>query len=104
MGVRVEHKREMIDARQFGKYAGHPELPAASYKLTAQHGEQGVYSFLHVPRGEVVCSATEPGMTAVNGMSYFARDMENSNSALVVSVFPGICPRGRSGRAFAAEH
>ena len=39
----------MIDARQFGKYAGHPELPAASYKLTAQHGERGVYSFACAP-------------------------------------------------------
>lgn len=97
MGVRVEHKREMIDARQFGKYAGHPELPAASYKLTAQHGERGVYSFCMCPGGEVVCSATEPGMTAVNGMSYFARDMENSNSALVVSVFPGDMPPGPLG-------
>ena len=35
---------------------------------------------------EVICSATEPDGLAVNGMSYYARDGENSNSALVVNV------------------
>lgn len=34
----------------------------------------------------MVCSSTEPGGVAVNGMSYYARDGENSNSAVVVSV------------------
>jgi uncharacterized FAD-dependent dehydrogenase len=38
------------------------------------------------PGGEVICSATEEGHTAVNGMSWYKRDAEYSNSALVVSV------------------
>lgn len=97
MGVRVEHRQEWIDARQYGKYAGHAELGAATYKLTARHGERGVYSFCMCPGGEVVCSATEPGATAVNGMSYYARDLENANSALVVSVYPGDMPSGPLG-------
>jgi uncharacterized FAD-dependent dehydrogenase len=40
------------------------------------------------PGGEVICSATEQRALAVNGMSYYARDAENSNSAIVVSVGP----------------
>lgn len=88
IGVRVEHRREYIDRCQYGKYADHPRLGAADYKLTAKSGDRGVYSFCMCPGGEVVCSATEEGMTAVNGMSYFKRDMENSNSAIIVSVRP----------------
>lgn len=36
----------------------------------------------------MVCSSSEEGGVVTNGMSYFARDMENSNSALLVSVYP----------------
>lgn len=97
MGVRAEHRQQFIDERQYGKYAGHPELGAATYKLTAQYGGRGVYSFCMCPGGEVVCSATEPGGTAVNGMSYYARDLSNANSALVVSVFPEDMPAGPLG-------
>lgn len=61
MGVRVEHPREFIDERQFGRWAGHPRLGAASYQLAAASGGRGVYSFCMCPGGEVVCSATEPG-------------------------------------------
>ena len=86
MGVRVEHPREFIDERQFGRWAGHPRLGAASYQLAAASGGRGVYSFCMCPGGEVVCSATEPGRTAVNGMSYHARDAKNSNSAIVAAV------------------
>ena len=86
VGVRVEHPREMIDENQYGRYAGHPALGAADYKLTADYNGRGVYSFCMCPGGEVVCSATENGKTAVNGMSYHARNARNSNSAIVVSV------------------
>ena len=33
MGVRIEHPRQMIDRAQYGSFAGHPALGAASYKL-----------------------------------------------------------------------
>ena len=98
MGVRVEHRREMIDERQYGEYAGHPRLGAADYKLTAKSTSgRGVYSFCMCPGGQVVCSATEPGRTAVNGMSYYARKAENSNSAIVVSVTTEDMPAGPLG-------
>jgi uncharacterized FAD-dependent dehydrogenase len=41
------------------------------------------------PGGTVVAAASEPGMIVTNGMSEYARDGENANSAFVVSVEPG---------------
>jgi uncharacterized FAD-dependent dehydrogenase len=38
------------------------------------------------PGGEVVAAASENGGVVVNGMSHFARDGRNSNSALAVTV------------------
>lgn len=86
IGLRIEHEREFIDRSQLGEFAGHPRLGAAEYHLSAQQGDRGVYTFCMCPGGEVVCSATEPGHLAVNGMSYYRRDAQNSNSAVVVSV------------------
>jgi uncharacterized FAD-dependent dehydrogenase len=40
------------------------------------------------PGGAVVAAASERGMLVTNGMSEYARDKENANSALVVSVSP----------------
>lgn len=88
VGVRVEHPREWIDQVQYGKFAGNPRLGAAEYRLSTKAGERGVYTFCMCPGGQVVCSASEEGRLAVNGMSYYARKEENSNSAVVVSVTP----------------
>jgi uncharacterized FAD-dependent dehydrogenase len=88
IGLRIEHPRRMIDTAQYGSFAGHPRLGAAEYRLSAKHGQRGVYTFCMCPGGEVICAATEPGGVAVNGMSYYPRDGENSNSAVVVSVAP----------------
>lgn len=97
MGVRAEHRQQFIDERQYGKYAGHPELGAATYKLTAQHGGRGVYSFCMCPGGEVVCSATEPGGTAVNGMSYYARDLQKPTARWLSRFSRRICRAGPLG-------
>jgi uncharacterized FAD-dependent dehydrogenase len=40
------------------------------------------------PGGQVVAAASEEGGCVVNGMSLFARDGENANSALLVNVLP----------------
>lgn len=89
VGVRIEHPREMIDRAQYGRFAGHPALGAADYKLnvTADNG-RGVYTFCMCPGGVVMAAASEEGAVAVNGMSEFARDARNSNSALLVGVNP----------------
>lgn len=86
MGVRIEHPQRMIDAAQYGEAAG---LPAADYRLThtTQKG-RGVYTFCMCPGGYVVAAASEAGRLAINGMSEYARDGENANSALLVQIFP----------------
>ena len=89
IGVRIEHPREMIDRSQYGAFAGHPRLGAASYKLTCHTQDgRGVYTFCMCPGGHVIAAASEPGGVVVNGMSYHARDAENSNAALLVGVRP----------------
>jgi uncharacterized FAD-dependent dehydrogenase len=88
MGLRIEHPQEMIDASQYGKFAGHPGLGAADYHLFYKTGERTVYTFCMCPGGFVVASASEADTIVTNGMSEFARDQKNANSALVVSVNP----------------
>ncbi len=86
VGLRIEHRQELINIHEFGdgKYKNY--MPA-SYKLThkASNG-RGVYSFCMCPGGYVVNASSEEGMLAVNGMSYSKRDSENANSALIVTV------------------
>ena len=64
-------------------------MGAAAYKVTAK-GKNGraVYSFCMCPGGYVVNASSEPGMTAVNGMSYSDRAGQNANSAVIVAVTP----------------
>ncbi|MGL4772847.1 MAG: NAD(P)/FAD-dependent oxidoreductase [Clostridium sp.] len=90
IGVRIEHPQGLIDESQYGKFAGHPRLKAADYKLTYQSklNNRGVYSFCMCPGGVVVAAASEENRLVSNGMSYHARDLENANSALVVTVGP----------------
>lgn len=101
VGVRIEHPQQLINRAQYGKAADHPALGAADYKLSvhlrpkakkaqqaADQRGRGVYTFCMCPGGEVVCAASEPGGVVVNGMSRFARDGRNANSALLVGVGP----------------
>ena len=88
IGVRLEHPREYIDTLVYGKsHSG--LLESASYHLVT-HLENGrsVYSFCMCPGGTVVPAASENGGIVTNGMSEFARDGNNSNAALLVSVTP----------------
>lgn len=88
VGLRIQHPQEMIDASQYGQEAA-KILGAASYKLTHTCANgRGVYSFCMCPGGFVVNASSEEGRLAVNGMSYHARDGENANSALIVTVTP----------------
>ncbi len=89
IGVRAEHRQRDLDAAQYGAFAGHPKLPPADYKLTAQLPDgRAVYSFCMCPGGQVVAAASEAGGVVTNGMSYHARRGENANAALLVSVSP----------------
>lgn len=87
MGVRIEHKAKEINKSQYGKFA--PKLPTADYKLHAKDETgRGVYTFCMCPGGYVVNASSEDGLLCTNGMSYSKRDGENSNSAVLVSVYP----------------
>lgn len=86
VGLRVEHEQKMIDQVQYGAFAGHPRLGAAEYRLTAQSGDRGVYTFCMCPGGSVIASASGRDEVVVNGMSNLARNAENANAAIVVQV------------------
>ena len=93
VGARIEHPREFIDKAQYGAYAGHPALGAANYKMAFHYEhERGCYTFCMCPGGTVVNAASEEGGICVNGMSEYARDKENSNSALLVNIIPEDLP------------
>ncbi|MFD3155680.1 NAD(P)/FAD-dependent oxidoreductase [Haloimpatiens sp. FM7330] len=88
IGVRVEHLQQMINENQYGKFANHPRLKAADYRLTytSKNSNRSVYSFCMCPGGEVVAAASENERLVTNGMSYHKRDKTNANAAIVVSV------------------
>ena len=91
IGARIEHRQSMINVAQYGRAGADPAtlkiLGAAEYKLSRQlKSGRGVYTFCMCPGGQVVCSSSEEGMVATNGMSLHARDGENANSALLVDV------------------
>lgn len=89
IGVRIEHKRAMIDEAQYGNSEAAGKLPAADYKMTYRSKEgRSVYSFCMCPGGFVVNASSDINQAVVNGMSNHARDEENSNSAIVVNVTP----------------
>ena len=71
----------------YGDFAGHKVLKTADYKL-AVHLPNGrtLYTFCMCPGGYVVPASSEQGRLAVNGMSCYERDAENSNSALLVNI------------------
>ena len=89
VGCRIEHKREFIDKTQYGKFASHPALGAADYKMACHPPHsRGLYTFCMCPGGTVVAATSEYHGVVVNGMSEYARDGENSNSALLVGIEP----------------
>ena len=89
IGFRIEHPQALIDRCRFGEQAGHTRLGAADYKLV-HHCQNGrsVYSFCMCPGGKVVAAASEPGRLVTNGMSEYARNESNANSAIVVGITP----------------
>ena len=85
-GVRIEHRQEAIDAAQYGKPRG--ALPPADYKLNVVTPSGSAYTFCMCPGGTVVAAASEEGGVVTNGMSRAARDGQNANSALLVTLRP----------------
>ncbi|HEY4369160.1 MAG TPA: NAD(P)/FAD-dependent oxidoreductase [Steroidobacteraceae bacterium] len=89
IGFRIEHPQSLIDQVRLGKYAGHPDLGAADYKLV-HHASNGraVYSFCMCPGGTVVAATSEPERVVTNGMSQYSRKERNANAGIVVGINP----------------
>jgi uncharacterized protein len=89
IGFRIEHPQSLIDNARLGKYAGHPALGAADYKLVHQASNgRAVYSFCMCPGGTVVAATSEPGRVVTNGMSQYSRNERNANAGIVVGITP----------------
>lgn len=104
IGVRVELPQEAIDRAQWGEWAGHPRLGAASFWLTRR--EEGslraCYSFCMCPGGMVMACASTPDAMTTNGMSYSKRDLPFGNAAFLVPINPGDFIQGTHQGAAAA--
>ncbi|HEY6483337.1 MAG TPA: hypothetical protein VIY54_07405 [Steroidobacteraceae bacterium] len=89
LGFRIEHPQSLIDRARLGRYAGHPALGAADYKLV-HHARNGraVYSFCMCPGGTVVAATSEPQRVVTNGMSQYSRNERNANAGIVVGINP----------------
>lgn len=86
IGTRIEHLQEEINKAQYGENSK-LKLPVADYKLV-YHAKNGrtCYTFCMCPGGQVMASNSEENSIVTNGMSNFARDGKNANSALLVNV------------------
>ena len=86
VGVRIEHLQERINKAQYGAQTK-MKLPTADYKLV-YHAKNGrtCYTFCMCPGGQVMASNSEENSIVTNGMSNFARNGKNANSALLVNV------------------
>jgi uncharacterized FAD-dependent dehydrogenase len=89
VGFRIEHPQSLIDRARLGRFAGHPALGAADYKLV-HHARNGraVYSFCMCPGGTVVAATSEARRVVTNGMSQYSRKERNANAGIVVGVSP----------------
>lgn len=88
MGVRIEQRQSDINLSQFGKEKIEG-LPNADYKLVCHlPNGRSVFTFCMCPGGQVVLSSSSKDEVITNGMSLFARDKENANSAVLVNVLP----------------
>lgn len=85
IGMRIEHPQSLIDQIQYNRSKG-AHLPAASYSLSCQVEDRGVFSFCMCPGGLIVPAATSPGEIVVNGMSLSRRDSPFANAAAVVTI------------------
>lgn len=93
MGVRAEHRQELIDSIQYhcngpALHSLRDYLPAASYALVHQADGKGVYSFCMCPGGIIAPCATAQEEVVTNGWSPSKRNNPYANSGIVVAVDP----------------
>jgi uncharacterized FAD-dependent dehydrogenase len=84
VGVRIEHLQSAIGFAQYGQ--AYTKLPSADYKLVSHASDRACFTFCMCPGGFVMPAASEEGGVVTNGMSNFARNGLNANSALIAQV------------------
>ncbi len=83
MGARFEHPQDVVNKIQFGNC----KIPtAAEYKLAAQAGQRGIWTFCMCPGGHLMPTNAQAEHLAINGMSYHSRGSGFANAAVVVNV------------------
>jgi len=89
MWVRIEHNADLINKSQYWEYYKNKKLWTAKYKLVTHNSDaRSVYTFCMCPWGYVVPASSEENRLCINGMSEYAQDFDNSNSALLVPINP----------------
>lgn len=84
VGVRIEHLQSSVGFAQYGE--AYKLLPAADYKLVSHASERAAFTFCMCPGGFVMPATSEEFAVVTNGMSNFARNEFNANSALIAQV------------------
>jgi len=94
VGVRLELPQQHIDIAQWGQWACHPRLGAATFRLTRHpvQDARACYSFCMCPGGSVIPCASSKGALTSNGMSLAAREGKFGNAAFIVPVNPDDFP------------
>jgi uncharacterized FAD-dependent dehydrogenase len=87
MGVRIEHRQEIVNRVQYGPTPLEQRLGAANYSLIA-NGPHDLFTFCMCAGGYIMPSVSEPGAFCTNGMSLSKHDSPFANSGLVVTVPP----------------
>ena len=103
VGVRAEMPQSRLNISQYGRWAKHPRLGSASFRLTRKPGKttRGCYSFCTCPGGLVIACASSDGLLTTNGMSYSSRAKPFGNAAMLVPVGPDDYPIGGGDAALA---
>jgi len=102
MGVRIEHPQALINEIQYHSKEKDPNLPAASYSLSCNVDDRGVYSFCMCPGGIIVPASTAQNEIVVNGMSVSRRDSPFANSGFVVEITENEFQKYQSDYPFSA--
>ena len=94
VGVRLEMPQATIDRAQYGRWASHPRLRSASFRITRrpESDARACYTFCNCPGGLVMACASSPGRLTTNGMSYSSRAKPFGNAAFLVPVEPEDAP------------
>ena len=104
IGMRIEHLQSDLNRSMYGENASSDLLPPADYRLAVHlDNGRGVYTFCMCPGGSVVASSSEKETIVTNGMSYYARNGKNANSAVLVGITPADFPDGTPLGGFALQ-